>query len=379
MLTAQMQTLETHPDFTHSISIGIGSYHRTAELHNGTWQGHDLTHHFDDNRSSLRYSEPARPSPMAPLQASSAPVNIGNKPPMSLVTTQQFTCLLPAMPPPMLASTSASASTCIRRPLDNDPHLMLPSTFSGEGVEEAEPMGKEVLQKTKIALFMDSTMKATANMNNTLMDVPVMNLPCSSLEEMAEVTCKVFGPTANHSETIPFPPILIYSNVIGHLALRGTVKHFEGGNRRLTEAVLTGEVVAYIETMRNVIGKVQRKKPTVGVIFVSPPGYIYLPLPLQQLLYLLSEAAHAQNLHFYIVAPNLRVSAMTWRPCENSYSALLAEVSKALQAILDTKENRNCQPMMPPPSTLGCKWHTASLTIMECAVTETQTNTRERT
>ena len=67
-------------------------------------------------------------------------------------------------------------------------------------------------------------------------------------------------------------------------------------------------------------------------MLVSPPGYIHLPLPLQQLLYLLSEAAHAENLHFYIVAPNLRVSAMTWRPCENSYSALLDELSKALQA-----------------------------------------------
>ena len=194
------------------------------------------------------------------------------------------------------------------------------------------PMGKEMLQKTRIALFMDSTMKATANMNNILIDVRVMNLPCSSLEEMAEVTCKVFGPTANLSETIPFPPVLVYSNVIDHLALRGTLTYFEGGNRRLTEAEMTGEVVAYIETMRNVIARVQRKRHTVGVIFVSPPGYVHLPQLLQQLLYLLSEAAHAHNLHFYIVASNLRVSAMTWRPCENSYSALLAEILKALQA-----------------------------------------------
>ena len=95
---------------------------------------------------------------------------------------------------------------------------------------------------------------------------------------------------------------------------------------------MTGEVVAYIETMRNVIGRVQRKRPMVSVIFVSPPGYVQRPQPLQQLLYLLSEAAHAQNLHFYIVAPNLRVSAMTWPPCENSYSALLTEISMALQA-----------------------------------------------
>ena len=80
-------------------------------------------------------------------------------------------------------------------------------------------MGKEVLQKTRIALFIDSTMKATSNMNNTLMGVRLMNLFCSSLEDMAEVTCKVFGPTANPTETIPFPPLLKYSNVIGHLAL----------------------------------------------------------------------------------------------------------------------------------------------------------------
>ena len=53
------------------------------------------------------------------------------------------------------------------------------------------PMGKEVLQKTKIALFVDSTMKATRNMNNTMMDVNVMNMPCTSLEEMLEVTCKI--------------------------------------------------------------------------------------------------------------------------------------------------------------------------------------------
>ena len=42
------------------------------------------------------------------------------------------------------------------------------------------PMGKEMLQKTRVALFVDSTMRATSNMNNTLMDVRVMNLPCSS-------------------------------------------------------------------------------------------------------------------------------------------------------------------------------------------------------
>ena len=219
----------------------------------------------------------------------------------------------------------------VQRPARYDDQLMRSRDFMRD-VTTLLPMGKEMLQKTRIALFMDSTMKATANMNNTLMDVRVMNLPCTSLEEMAEATCKVFGPTVNHAETIPFPPILIYSNMIDHLALRGTLKYFEGGNRRLTEEVITGEVVAYVEAMRNVIRRVQRMKPVVGVVFVSPPGYVYLPKPLQQLLYLVSEASYSQNLSFYIIAPNLRVSATTWRPGENSYSAFLAEISKALQA-----------------------------------------------
>ena len=42
---------------------------------------------------------------------------------------------------------------------------------------------------------------------------------------------------------------------------------------------------------------------------------------------------------FYIVVPNLRVSATTWGPCEVSYPAFLAEVSKALQAYTGYKGN----------------------------------------
>ena len=213
----------------------------------------------------------------------------------------------------LVRSLPSKVKLAIQRPARFDDQLMRSRDFMRD-ITTLLPMGKEMLQKTRIALFMDSTMKATANMNNTLMDVRVMNLPCTSLEEMAEVTCKVFGHTVNHTETIPFPPILIYSNMIDHLALRGTLKYFEGGNRRLTEEVMTGEVIAYVEAMRNVIRRVQRMKPVVGVVFMSPPGYVYLPKPLQQLLYLVSEASYSQNLSFYIITPNLRVSATTWRP-----------------------------------------------------------------
>ena len=84
------------------------------------------------------------------------------------------------------------------------------------------PMGKDLLQKTRIALFVDSTIKSSYNANNTLMDVRLMNMLCTSLSEMAEVTDKIFTPAA--AETIPLPPILVYSNVIDHLVLRGTLR-----------------------------------------------------------------------------------------------------------------------------------------------------------
>ena len=211
---------------------------------------------------------------------------------------------------PLLKPLPTKVKLGTQRPVRYDEQLLRSRDFMKE-LATLLPMGKEMLQKTRIALFVDSTMKATSNMNNTLMDIRVMNLPCSELKEMAEVTSKVFGPAPNPTETISSPPLLIYSNVIDHLALQGTLKYFEGGNRRLTKEIMTSEVVSYIEVMRSVIKRIQRKKPTAGVISVSPSGYVYLPKSLQHLLYLLSEAAHAQNLYFYNVAPNLRISAMT--------------------------------------------------------------------
>ena len=86
------------------------------------------------------------------------------------------------------------------------------------------PMGKDLLQKTRIAFFVDSTIKSSYNANNTLMDVRMMNMPCTLLSEMAEVTDKIFTPAA--AETIPLSPIIIYSNLIDHLALRGILRYF---------------------------------------------------------------------------------------------------------------------------------------------------------
>ena len=191
------------------------------------------------------------------------------------------------------------------------------------------PMGKDLLQKTRIAFFVDSTIKCSYNANNTLRDVRIMNMPCTSLSEMAEVTNKIFSPAA--AETITLPPILVYSNVIDHLALRGTLRYFDIKNERFTEGFVTDEVVGYEEIMASVAKMMKDKKATTGTVFVSPPGYMYLPRAIQHFLYLVLEASYAKDLHFYIVAPNFGINEATWRLCEASYPAYLAEIFKALQ------------------------------------------------
>ena len=169
------------------------------------------------------------------------------------------------------------------------------------------------------------------------MDVRILNMPCTTLNEMAEVTDKIF--TQAGAETIPLPPLLVYSNVIDHLALRGTLEFFRPDHERFTEGFNTDEVTNYVETMANIVQAMRRKKATTGTVFMSPPGYVYLPRTLQQFLYLVTEAAFARDLPFYIVAPNLRINNNSWRPCEASYPAFIAEVSKALQSYVGYRGN----------------------------------------
>ena len=66
----------------------------------------------------------------------------------------------------------------------------------------------------------------------------------------------------------PFSPLQIFCNVIDHMAPPGTLKYFESGRKRLSDWVITDEVVAYANAMKYVVRFVQRKKPTSGRIFV---------------------------------------------------------------------------------------------------------------
>ena len=193
MLTAQLQTLQTHPDFTLSISIGIGSYCRTAKLHNGTWQGHDLTHHFDDHRSSLPYNEPnwpsmeqqqVRPNPSQISVATpiTAPESAIDNLPTQPTATQQFVCILPTTPSPMLSSPPPSSSISVRRLEDTNTGLMLPSSFRGEGVEEANEARTNAQNTDNTTENTRMSQKPRVITMRNPFDVPIMTEVIGSLD-----------------------------------------------------------------------------------------------------------------------------------------------------------------------------------------------------
>ena len=65
---------------------------------------------------------------------------------------------------------------------------------------------------------------------------------------MADVTDKIVTRAA--VEAIPLPPIMVYSKVIDHLALRGTLKYIDTEHVRFTEGFVTDEITAYVGPWR---------------------------------------------------------------------------------------------------------------------------------
>ena len=121
-----------------STSVGICSFRRTAELHNGIWRGHDLTYHFEEYRSHQTFGEPASPAveqhqPLllpSTTRQQAATVHDGTLP---TPPAQQITCILPTIPPSVLTLPLSTAPISVRFIPTLATDLMLPSSFQGEG------------------------------------------------------------------------------------------------------------------------------------------------------------------------------------------------------------------------------------------------------
>ena len=104
-------------------------------------------------------------------------------------------------------------------------------------------------RKTRVALVVDSRVKATKNTYKTMVDVRTLNMSCSTLQDMIEIAGKVFGAQGTPTETTPLPPLFIFSNVIDHPALLDTSKHFKEERAPKTQELLTD----FVHEMRKVI------------------------------------------------------------------------------------------------------------------------------
>ena len=178
-------------------------------------------------------------------------------------------------------------------------------------------------------------MKSYSNMMYTLMGVRVKNMPCSTLENMT----KDFQSRSRRDHPLsPIPSQLQcdrQARTVGHFEVFSTTTFWI--NRRLHD------------TRKGTF--CHKQESNNRSLFVFSPGRIYLPSPLQQFIYLVTEAAFARNLCFHIVAPNPRISARSWGPRETSYPAFLAEVSKVLQAY--TRYKGNSQTLVDKATAFG--------------------------
>ena len=122
---------------------------------------------------------------------------------------------------------------CLTTNLEHNEH---PDTMKNynrlhEGPMHTFSYGKRNVEKTRVASVVDSTLKPTSNMNNTMMDVGVMNMLSSLLEDMLEVTCRDLQPCSHRYHT--FSPS-------AHLLqrIRPSTRHFEQRHQRLTESFM---------------------------------------------------------------------------------------------------------------------------------------------
>ena len=58
-IIAQMESQTQAPMLTISITSGFPGFQRSMTFHEGVWFGHDLTHHFTDDRAAISYSLPS--------------------------------------------------------------------------------------------------------------------------------------------------------------------------------------------------------------------------------------------------------------------------------------------------------------------------------
>ena len=235
------------------------------------------------------------------------------------------------------------------RPMMNDLHaqcarysLQRGETWETHGqyprsLKAIQPISKNALQRTRYCVIMDSIVPCDLPFDNLVPDVLVVTMPLSRLPEMAEVAIVMFSPELERSQRKPPPRMIIFSNLMDHMACEGQLQDLPRLLREMTTRdAARNEVSRLLHQIATAMERTAEKLRTqLGVpsLYVSPPGMLYWGGMFQQFVYMLSEVCKARSIEFYLCAPNLRVSKTDLRPAALSAHAYLAAISPLLQPV----------------------------------------------
>ena len=87
-----------------------------------------------------------------------------------------------------------------------------------------KPIPKDLLQRTRFCVMVDSTILCDMPYDNVVPYVMVVTMPSSRLPEMAEVAVAMFAPELEGSLKEPLPKRFVFANQIDHLTCEGLLQ-----------------------------------------------------------------------------------------------------------------------------------------------------------
>ena len=161
-----------------------------------------------------------------------------------------------------------------------------------------------------------STVPCDLPLDNIIPDVLVVTMPISRLPEMAEVAIAMFSPELEGPQKEPPPRLIIFANLIDHMACEGLLEDLPRILRGMsTHEAASNEVAGVLHQIATAMertGKLLCARLRVPALFVSPPGKLYWGGMFQRFVYRLIEICSAAALISTYARP---ICALERRTC----------------------------------------------------------------
>ena len=198
------------------------------------------------------------------------------------------------------------------------------------------PLSRDALSRARIILVVDSTFKPGMLKDYLHSDVLIITMAHSTLNQMAEVLDVIYTPTRAQLQkfsNLTAPVQVIFCNFFDHLACKALLSKLQKAPRNDLDGVAS-VASAYVADMELVTGTIEGKLKSKAA-FVLPPGITTWTARLRDLALMATKIATARNLHLEPIVTTMRVDGESYRPSELSYPAVIADISKYCQTLLE--------------------------------------------